>query len=667
MNSLQYKYKLGLVGLVFIIPIVVLSFILVVTATKDVSRSVREQEALAVLPKIDELQVAFSKFVDLQMILSIKQSDAKAREELEKVVEEVVGIAQTLGTVKVAGDNEGIWSGLLESFLVSFKEVSSNTVTTMANPKEIFGLYLPLNGHITSLYSSLSNLSGLINDSDLEPFYLGKIVTDQVPKLNILVCKARGYGRFAIAEGNPTSITFDSLDAIVDEIATQGPLMSQALDFALNQAPLSKAVLKPLSENGLSSVGEISGYLIEELIEAIEIEVDDPAFLGKMKAFQEPLQEFSNETREELSHFLERRITGLKISEGLIVLFILIVVIVAVYFSLALMVAVKLTISKLSETARAMADGDTTVQADIPTKDEMLVLKDAFNTMCQRVNHLLREVQTTAEEVATQARDVEHIAAKGGEAVVEQLAMTKRVAASVAELGGSVNHVCQNTTAVASAAEDALHLADQGKIKVENSVQSTHALKNEINSSVEITNQLSIKSENISLILDVIKEIAAQTNLLSLNAAIEAARAGEHGRGFAVVAEEVRILAKRTEGATKEIEESIKSLQGGVSKAVQTMLASNQKVEDAVKESHLVSDALNLISGAVKGLTLRNAENEQATSNQQAVAHDIESNVKGITHSAQRSAEGSIQTTSASKKMAELAEKLNALVGAFKV
>jgi len=656
MNRLKYKYKLGLVGAIFLVPILILSFLLVQRSV--MIRSNRERSVLLAVPLIDTIQEHFGDFVDLQMILSIRQSDQEAHRKLVAAIESVRGDLVNLREIEFSGGEKQIWNQTLDAFESSFNEISNSTVTTSANPKEIFAIYAPVYAKIKSFYGTLSNLSGLINDPELEPFYLGNLLTQQIPDLVMLSHKARSYSRFAIAQGMLTSQTFDAMDSIVDELLSQEPLMQQRCQYALRQLKHSGKELDPLSKQAISSLNATTDYMLEQIIEAIDIQVDDATLSTKMEGFLASIQSFQSHTLTALEGRLSSRIHGQELALGMMVLLLLLIFMAALYFSFALMIAVNLTILKLTTAVESMAEGDMTVQADISTQDEMAHLRDGFNTMSRKINSLLLDVKETAQEVSDQAVQVEEISEQSSHFVEDQLGKTQFVEGKIDQLGESVNRVFGNTEEVAAAAQDALHLSDEGRQKVELAMDSTHALKDVINNSVEVTNRLSDQSQSISNIVDVIKGIAGQTNLLSLNAAIEAARAGEQGRGFAVVAEEVRSLSKRTQEATTEIEASILSLQAGATEAVQTMLASHEQVEATVEENSKVGEALTRITQAVEGIAMRNSENEQATADQRMVAGEIESNVAKISQSANETAEGARQTVSASRKMAHLAEKL---------
>jgi methyl-accepting chemotaxis protein len=235
------------------------------------------------------------------------------------------------------------------------------------------------------------------------------------------------------------------------------------------------------------------------------------------------------------------------------------------------------------------------------------------------------------------------------------------------QMSATAQEVARSAAAAVNSAQSVNQETVNGRALVESQVGSIQRLAGEIDQSVEVINQLASDSASISQVLDVIKGIAEQTNLLALNAAIEAARAGEQGRGFAVVADEVRNLAKRTQQSTEQIETMIDKLQGGVGAAVKTMSVSHQMASGTVSESGKVQQALENILGAVGMIVDQSQQIAAAAEQQTAVAHDIDQNIVEINHAGERTAEGASQTEQASRELSELVSRLKQLIGAFRV
>ncbi|WP_407681437.1 methyl-accepting chemotaxis protein [Pseudomonas mangrovi] len=242
-----------------------------------------------------------------------------------------------------------------------------------------------------------------------------------------------------------------------------------------------------------------------------------------------------------------------------------------------------------------------------------------------------------------------------------------QVATAMNEMSATAQEVARSAAGAVGSAQSVNDETLNGRQLVETQVGSIQRLAGEIDASVAVINQLASDSSSISQVLDVIKGIAEQTNLLALNAAIEAARAGEQGRGFAVVADEVRNLAKRTQQSTEEIEKMIAKLQGGVGAAVKAMGGSHQMADATVSESTKVQQALENILGAAGMIVDQNQQIAAAAEEQTAVAHDIDQNIVEISRAGERTAQGASQTEQASRELTQLVAQLKQLISAFRV
>jgi methyl-accepting chemotaxis protein len=235
------------------------------------------------------------------------------------------------------------------------------------------------------------------------------------------------------------------------------------------------------------------------------------------------------------------------------------------------------------------------------------------------------------------------------------------------EMSATVQEVARNAVEAAAAAKDADSTFDEGKQVVDRVISAIGELAGEVESAATVIQQLEVESRNIGSVLDVIKSIAEQTNLLALNAAIEAARAGEQGRGFAVVADEVRTLAGRTQESTQEIEEMISKLQSGTNNAVNVMAAGKEMTQVGVDQAAAAGEALKTINAAVAQISSMNTQIASAAEEQSSVTEEINRSIVSINEVAEQSATGAQHTAEASTDLARLADQLKNLVDRFKV
>jgi len=239
------------------------------------------------------------------------------------------------------------------------------------------------------------------------------------------------------------------------------------------------------------------------------------------------------------------------------------------------------------------------------------------------------------------------------------------VATAVNEMTSAIQEVAQNTGNAAQAAQDATKMSQQGALTITDAMGIIDSLDTHVLTASDSINQLKKDSENIGGVLDVIRGIAEQTNLLALNAAIEAARAGEQGRGFAVVADEVRTLAGRSHDATEEIQVMVEQLQSGVASAVTNMEDVSKRAAEGVVQVEESAESLAEISGSVRIINDMNTQIAVATEEQNSVAAEVSRNIEQINQLSAETAQGAAQTEQNSQKLTELAEELRVMVEQF--
>ena len=315
----------------------------------------------------------------------------------------------------------------------------------------------------------------------------------------------------------------------------------------------------------------------------------------------------------------------------------------------------------------AEGEGDLTRRLDEQGKNEITMLARSFNKFAEKVRSLVADVARHTEHVASASEEMSSITRLTNDGVNKQRSEIDQVASAMNEMTATVQEVAKNATAASTSATNADAETVSGKRVVLATIEAINSLATEVDSATTVIKQLEQQSENIGGVLDVIKAIAEQTNLLALNAAIEAARAGEQGRGFAVVADEVRTLASRTQQSTQEIETMIAQLQSGTRHAVEVMEKGHHAAQASVEQAAEAGTSLEKITTAVATISDMNTQIASAAEEQSAVAEEINRNVVNINNMAEDVTHGADQTSTASQSLAELASQLQGLVRQFKV
>ncbi|WP_455222018.1 methyl-accepting chemotaxis protein [Kaarinaea lacus] len=346
------------------------------------------------------------------------------------------------------------------------------------------------------------------------------------------------------------------------------------------------------------------------------------------------------------------------------------VVILAVFLFASLWVLGKYLfkpVDRLVSAIEKCAGGDLTTEIDSKGLKELHTLSKALSFLVENLRTQVSVISRDAENLATSAVNLSDTIQSTEEALQHQRQETDLVATSVNEMSASAMEVSKNAERVALAASDAKREALNGQQVVGQTVESIGKLAGEVELASEVMSNLKGESENIGTVLDVIRGIAEQTNLLALNAAIEAARAGEQGRGFAVVADEVRTLAGRTQQSTQEIQNMIESLQGGTNQAVSVMDRSREMTRESVEFANEAGQYLETITHSVGEISDMTSQIATASEQQSAVVESVNQSVVAITDLANRTSDGAERVTGNSRQLTEMANSLKDLVKHFKV
>ncbi|MEN0039444.1 MAG: methyl-accepting chemotaxis protein [Cellvibrio sp.] len=312
-----------------------------------------------------------------------------------------------------------------------------------------------------------------------------------------------------------------------------------------------------------------------------------------------------------------------------------------------------------------VASGNLSKRIESQGQDEPARLLAGLAVMQDNLRNTINHIANSSIQLASATEELHSVAEDSSRNLQRQNSEIQQAATAVTEMSAAVDEVARNAVDTSEASNQSTQLAEDGRARVRQTVTSIENMTREVSKTSELMEGLAAQSQDIGKVLDVIRAIAEQTNLLALNAAIEAARAGEAGRGFAVVADEVRALAHRTQVSTKEIEQMIAAIQGGTHSAVESMRESTEQARGTLGIAMQAGEALEEIHARSGTISERNLLIASASEEQAAVAREVDRNIINISDLSTQSAAGANQTSASAQELARLATELNTLVARF--
>ena len=329
--------------------------------------------------------------------------------------------------------------------------------------------------------------------------------------------------------------------------------------------------------------------------------------------------------------------------------------------------SITLPIAQALEAAEEVAEGNLTRPITVDGNDEAGRLLAAMAKMQHKLRDTLQRIAGSATQLASAAEELNAVTDESARGLTQQNNEIEQAATAVNEMTSAVEEVARNAVSTSEASRNATTSAGDGRDLVQETVSAIERMSTDVQATASLIGDLANESRDIGKVLDVIRGLADQTNLLALNAAIEAARAGEAGRGFAVVADEVRALAHRTQQSTSEIERMIGSIQTGTEHAVDSMRNSTERAESTLNIARGAGLSLDTINTAIVEINERNLVIASAAEEQAQVAREVDRNQVNIRDLSVQSATGASQTSAASGELSRLAVDLNGMVGRFRL
>nr|WP_197999086.1 methyl-accepting chemotaxis protein [Pseudomonas simiae] len=665
MNRLSFGMKFSLISVLFLLPMLATNYYLVRDSWREYQGTRVELQSLDLLGSSLALRRDLETLNNQVQINATLGQSGKAGDlegKISALEQSVLSRLQSLNAMATEPEQIAAFDAKRDELIAAFK--AQQQETSLLSKSALIGKLL---NKAQMLSQIIASQAGLSRDPQSDLRQLSELITSVTPLVTQTLGEGRAMGAYSLGQGflnSSSSTRFDELLQQLEKIQAEYGLK---LQDALGSSKAAHAALDGLAKSSNASLKQGSELFEEQVVMAETLDAPWQDFYDGVSRLMAQTYQLDDATLTFLGQQLEQRLAQNRTHMVVLVSALSAVFLLIFYLYAGFYASTRTTLRRLGAMMDKVAAGDMTVTFVAQSRDELGDLGQVFNGTVAKIHDLIERVGHTVSQVELQAGQVETVSAQSNQAVSGQRMQIEQVATAMNQMSSTAQEVARSAAAAVSSAHSVNDETVSGRSLVQSQQGSIARLATEIDQSVQVINQLATDSQSISSVLEVIKSIAEQTNLLALNAAIEAARAGEQGRGFAVVADEVRTLARRTQHSTEEIEQMISRLQSGVAAAVKAMGSSHDMASGTVGQSERVQQALENILGAVGMIVDQNQQIAAAVEQQTAVAHDIDQNIVEINRAGEHAAEGAYQTEAASRQLSLQVIELKQLIGAFRV
>ncbi|UPW20302.1 methyl-accepting chemotaxis protein [Agarivorans sp. TSD2052] len=655
-DRISFKYKFILWTCLFLIPIAYGFSSIIITMNSDLEFAEQELAGYKVVSQLPSLSKSIVQHQHLNTLRTMGAEFDKA--ELSALQQGLDGSLSQLSSV------------LPSNLLPALEQVSQRWKTVRDSSSSLGQLLIEheaLLREIRGLTHSVAANSGLTRDPIVTSYYLIDITVDRLPALQSNIARIRDKGGdiadFGIldAEGN-ADLRFrtDNASEVLNDMRKALSQLS-TYDQQFEQKLGSDAALT------IQSIEQIVSLIRDEILKDQQVKTNTQTVFATANQSLQQIEQFTEAALNYFGEELTQRTQNAENKRIIMLLALVFVLLVCSYFMIGAYLSVRRTVKQIRFVAARVNQGDLSQDLMVYGSDELADIAQDYKTTLNALRNLLQQVTSSSEEMLTATQQIGDKSQEVREAINQQQQETQQIATAVAEMNATVNSMADDANKAADSTLASQQAVVNGQQIVGNTISTIGLINQEVLTTSDSLSQLQEQTGAIGGVIDVIKNIAEQTNLLALNAAIEAARAGEQGRGFAVVADEVRTLASRTQTSTAEIQRMIENLQSGSLSSVNAMANASTRAQSGVEQAEEARDSFSHITQGVDEVVELNTNIASAIEQQSKVMDEVEHNIVQISDGANAALFIADEASKAGESIRFEVDKLNQLIERYQL